>query len=131
MFAQCSEQIAQIGDDEDLTLDYCLVQGLDGSLGGVGNIDADPLFVDPLGSDGLAGTLDDDLTPGPGSPAIDAGSNSLAAPDTMDLDGDGDTREPLPFDLAGNARFVDDPAVLDTGEGAPPIIDVGPLERSP
>jgi len=36
-----------------------------------------------------------------GSPAIDAGDNSEIPPDTQDLDNDGDTSEPLPFDQRG------------------------------
>jgi hypothetical protein len=48
--------------------------------------------------------------------------------DTADLDGDGDTAEPLPVDLAGKVRFADDPATPDTGSGAPPIVDMGAYE---
>ncbi len=38
------------------------------------------------------------------SPAIDAGDNALLPADTLDLDNDGDTSEPLPYDLDGNPR---------------------------
>ena len=38
------------------------------------------------------------------SPAIDAGNNALLPEDTLDLDDDGDTTEPLPIDLAGKRR---------------------------
>ncbi|MEH1827077.1 MAG: Calx-beta domain-containing protein [Nostoc sp.] len=41
-----------------------------------------------------------------GSPAIDAGSNSLIPADTQDLDGDGNTSEPIPYDQRGLARVV-------------------------
>ena len=37
----------------------------------------------------------------PGSPAIDAGSNANLPSDTFDLDGDGNTSEPVPFDQRG------------------------------
>jgi hypothetical protein len=36
-----------------------------------------------------------------GSPAINAGDNSLIPPDVTDLDADGNTSEPLPFDQRG------------------------------
>ncbi len=32
-------------------------------------------------------------------------------------------------DLAGNARFTDDPVMEDTGFGTPPIVDMGAYER--
>ena len=37
----------------------------------------------------------------PGSPAINAGNSSLLPADTNDLDGDGNTTEPIPFDQRG------------------------------
>ncbi len=69
----------------------------DANLGtdGGGNRDADPLFVDNLR---LATS----------SPAIDMGNNDRLPADTADLDGDGDTTEPVPFDLDGNLRIVND-----------------------
>jgi hypothetical protein len=54
----------------------------------------------------------------PGSPCIDAGDNE-AVPDGVDED----------FD--GNPRFVDDPCTDDTGNGTPPIVDMGPYEYQP
>jgi uncharacterized repeat protein (TIGR01451 family) len=49
------------------------------------------------------------------SPAIDAGNNAaVPAGVTTDLD--------------GNPRFVDIPAVPDTGNGTPPIVDMGAYE---
>jgi hypothetical protein len=53
----------------------------------------------------------------PTSPCIDAGDNTAVPADTLDLDNDGDTEEPIPIDLAGNPRFVDQPEVPDTGNG--------------
>ena len=63
-----------------------------------------------------------------GSPCIDAGDNDAVPNDILDLDGDGDTGEPIPFDLAGGPRFLDDPTVPDTGQGTPPIVDMGAYE---
>jgi hypothetical protein len=82
---------------------------------GTGNIDRDPL-------------LDHAGRPGFGSPCIDAGSNTAVPPDTYDLDGDGDTTEPIPLDLRGVQRFHDDSASADTGVGAAPIVDMGAFE---
>ena len=50
--------------------------------------------------------------------------------DIDDLDGDGDTSEKLPVDLAWSERFVDDISVDDTGAGTKPIIDIGAYERN-
>ncbi len=105
-----------------------LVEGWDGSLGGVGNAGDDPLFRDPDGNDDLPGTEDDNYRLARFSPAIDAGSNNLLPPDDFDLDGDGVTAETLPIDLAGNARRVDDIDTPDTGAGAAPVVDIGAFE---
>ncbi len=82
--------------------------GWDSSLGtdGGGNVDADPLFVDFANGDIYL-----ELS----SPAIDAGDN-LSVTVTTDLD--------------GNPRFVDIPTVPDTGNGTPPIVDMGAYEVS-
>jgi len=67
--------------------------GFDGTNG---NIDADPMFVS------TSGTVDVHLKPG--SPCIDKGGTADLAPDMLDLDGDGNVTEPLPFDLDGLPR---------------------------
>ncbi|UCD76889.1 MAG: right-handed parallel beta-helix repeat-containing protein [Phycisphaerales bacterium] len=85
------------------TATYCNIEG---GEPGEGNIDADPLFVDPDNYN---------FRIGPGSPCIDAGDN-YAVPDDVDAD------------LDGNPRFVDDPATVDTGNGEPPIVDMGAYE---
>ena len=41
-----------------------------------------------------------------GSPAINTGDNSLLPADITDIDGDGDTTEPIPYDLVNNPRIV-------------------------
>ena len=91
---------------------YSCVQG---GWGGEGNTPANPL----LGAD---------LHLRPGSPCIDAADNTAVPPDEDDLDGDEDVDEPLPFDLHGLSRFVDDPDTPDSGVGEPPIVDMGAYE---
>jgi hypothetical protein len=81
-----------------------------------GNIDADPLFADAAGGDYS-------LTSG--SPCIDTGDNSLLPDDVADLDGDGDTDEPLPLDLAG------DPRVTDGDGDSTATVDMGAYEYQP
>jgi hypothetical protein len=73
---------------------------------GEGNFDANPGFVN-------VGLLNFRLVAG--SACVDAGNNCLAIPYG-------------PFDRDGNARFVDDPAVMDTGVGTHPIVDAGAYE---
>ena len=88
---------------------------------GVNNIDADPLFADPG---------DGDLHLSAGSPCIDAADSTALPDDELDLDEDGDTDEPIPVDLDGNPRFVNDLDTQDTGvsEGGCPVVDVGAYE---
>jgi len=82
------------------------VQGLAADVQGSASLSKDPMFVDPNGPDGKAGTADDDLRLRPGSPCIDAGDNAALPKDSEDLDGDGDKDEPIPLDLAGRPRVV-------------------------
>ncbi|TDJ59305.1 MAG: hypothetical protein E2O40_00260 [Planctomycetota bacterium] len=77
---------------------------IEGGWPGVGNIDADPVFAQP-GVDNLRLTV--------GSPCVDAGSDSDLPPDVYDLDGDGNTTEPLPVDADGQARVQG--AAVDMG----------------
>jgi hypothetical protein len=74
-----------------------------GGFAGEGNIDADPLYIDPEA---------DDYRIGPVSPCIDAGSN-------------GQVPSGITTDIDGNPRFIDDPFTDDTGVGDPPIVDMG------
>ena len=68
-----------------------------------------------------------------GSPCLDAGDNEQVAADVADLDGDGDTLERMPLDIAGRPRFIDIPASANTGVADPPtypaIVDMGAYER--
>ncbi len=70
-----------------MEFDNCLVQGWTGRFGGTGNSGADPLFIDPIGPDGIPGTGDDDLRLSPGSPGINAGILDPTGLGSTDLDG--------------------------------------------
>lgn len=107
--------------------------GLPDPTGTNGNISVDPRFIrNPNdGGDGWGvGGNDDygDARLQAGSPCIDAGDNAAVPADLADLDADGDTAEPMPFDLAGAARLLDDPTTANTGAGTPPIVDLGAYE---
>jgi len=65
-----------------------------------------PLFVNPAGVDGIIGTLDDNLRLLPGSPAINAGGNSLVQFDDLDINYNGIIAETMPYDLDNNSRFI-------------------------
>jgi len=97
---------------------------------GAGNLALDPLLSDADGADNDPATLaDNDYRLGAFSPCIDAGGNAFVPADALDLDGDGNTGERIPFDLDFAPRFVDDPSVADTGAGTAPIVDIGAYER--
>ncbi len=104
------------GSSSLATVSYSDVQG---GWPGIGNIDADPLFEDADSAD---------LHLQPGSPCIDAADNMAVPADAADLDDDGDTDEPIPFDLDGNPRLIDDPWSPDTGAGDCPMVDMGAYE---
>ncbi len=89
----------------DGTITYSLVTiGFEGE----GNIESDPMFVDPD---------NDNFRLAAGSPAIDAGNNN-AVPRGVERD------------LDGNPRFLDDFDVADTGVGRAPIVDMGAYEHA-
>ena|GEM_PF-4093732 len=110
------DQSAQVHNQSStLVVSYCCINGW---TGGTGNIDADPLFMDVNGIDTVPGTVDDNFLLLPGSPCIDAGNNDAVPGDVV-------------YDFAGNLRFCDDPDTYDTGNGTPPIVDMGVYEYSP
>ncbi|EHJ12250.1 beta strand repeat-containing protein, partial [Crocosphaera watsonii] len=71
--------------------------------------DANPLFVNAKG---------DDLRLKSGSPGLNAGNQTLLPSDDQDLDGDGNTTEPIPLDLSGNSRVLGPNVELGAYEGA-------------
>ncbi len=71
-----------------------------------GNITGDPQFAAPSNGDYHLQS---------GSPAVDAGDDSLIPDDSLDLDADGDSSEAVPYDLDQNVRT----------EGT---VDMGPYE---
>ncbi len=92
-----------------------LVWNPDCGTNGGHNMNADPRFEDADGADNIPGTADDNLRLQLTSPCIDAGKNAaVPAGVTTDLD--------------GYSRFVDIPTILDTGNGTPPIVDMGAYE---
>ncbi len=108
-----------------LTASYSNIQDADPNQlagWGPGNIGVDPLF---------AGAEVHDYRLSPDSPCIDAGDNDGVPADTLDLDGDGDTTEPIAIDLDGRLRFADRIGTPDSGNPGvpgPPIVDVGAYE---
>jgi hypothetical protein len=86
-----------------ITINYTNVQG---GFAGTGNINTDPLFVDPSSGD---------YRLSPNSPCIDAADNTAVPMG-------------ITTDLDGNPRFVDDLGTIDTGNGDAPIVDMGAYE---
>jgi len=91
----------EISCDSEISVTYSDIQG-ETTWYGTGNINADPKFVDVKNGD--LHLLND-------SPCIDAGDNLALALPATDIDGDD--------------RKINDPAVADTGNGTPPIVDIG------
>jgi hypothetical protein len=103
------------------TLSHCDIQGYKANIyhqedctinWGEGNIDMDPALT-PDGH--LRAT----------SACIDIGDSNSVSFDALDLDSDEDVNEPIPFDIDGDPRFVDDPYIEDTGTGTVPFVDIG------
>ncbi len=115
---------ADSGGPSTFSVDHSNVQGWTGDLGGVGNIGDDPLFDDPgywdnngtpeVPSDDI--WIDGDYRLLAGSPCIDAGANTMMPVIVL-------------TDLDERPRFMNDPAVPDTGYGTRPIVDMGAYER--
>ncbi len=120
----------QLTGSSYVTVTYSAVQG---GCVGTGNIDADPLFIDPDGADGDPSSWEDnDYRISANSPCIDAGSNGAVPTDCTDLDRDSNEVERVPLDLDSRPRFVDAPETPDTGIPEPPdyknVVDMGAYE---
>ena len=122
-----SAQITTTGGD--FFVNYSCIQGWSGTWGGTGNIGADPEFAGQP-SDGGDGWGDD-----PNSPDVDEGANDdygdlhlVSGSACIDA---GDNAAPLlatgyvPTDMDDEPRLADDPGTPDTGNGTPPIVDMG------
>ncbi len=92
---------------------------------GAGIFSKDPRFVSPLGPDAIPFTGDENLRLGANSPCIDHGLVSSVPLDVFDSDGDGNTTEPVPFDLGWFGRNLDD---FGTPNPAGATVDVGAFE---
>jgi predicted outer membrane repeat protein len=102
-------------------VNYSCIQQYVPAFGGLQNIASDPQFIDRLGPDFLAGTLDDNLRLSPTSPCIDAGNNwgvLVSGPDGLLMQEDAD----------GDPRFSNGETRPDPGCGAPVAVDIGAYE---
>jgi len=101
---------SEISSDDGVYIANSIIQGSVPSTptDGGENLDTDPLFVDPDGSDDTAGTLDDNLRLQGNSPAINNGDN-----EALDLDEDGDPTENLTYDFVGDDRIIN--STVDMG----------------
>jgi hypothetical protein len=114
------EQDRQIIDlDGSGSVTYSNVQG---GWAGQGNIDTDPCFVSWGNWDTNGLWAEGDYHLQCLSPCIDAGDNSVVPADKTDLDGDGNTTEPLPWDLDCNPRIV------DGNQDGNSVVDMGAYE---
>lgn len=113
----------------DITIHSSCVQNLTGSLGGMGNSSANPMFGAPAGHDSAIGTADDQFAMHQGSPCIDSGTNNLMPLDMFDIDSDGSTSERIPLDVLRKPRFFDQPDTPNGSPGSSPLVDRGAYEN--
>lgn len=113
-----SDESAQIHVNGSVDLDYSCVQGLSGAYGGGGNTGANPAFVNALGDDMQAGTLDDDLRLRRRSACIDAGDNGSVPPGVA-------------YDIAGSPRIQNSTVDMGAYESMPPRYETTPLPDAP
>lgn len=121
-------QEAQLANSgwQPLNVSFCNVQGGLVGLGAVASISADPGFIFALGHDGVAGTSDDNLRLRPLSACIDTALEAAVQSDLTDTDGNGIVIERLPFTIAAEPRFRDDPGMPNLSPDRGP--DMGAFE---
>jgi hypothetical protein len=122
LWGDVRDEIVDVNDSETRIM-YSNIQRDGRAWPGVGNINVNPLFVNPKGPDGLVGTEDDDLRFLSGSLCIDAGNNMA------DIDANTRGVQKLPgIDMDFNIRRFDHPMTQDQGNGAAPVVDMGAYE---
>ena len=107
-----------INDRSTINISYSNIQG---GWPGEGNIDADPLFMDPQGPDNIPGTEDDNLRLAPSSLCVDGGDPEyMPGPDETDLDGNrriaGDRIDMGAYEFQ-NIIYVDDDNRFEEWQG--------------
>ena len=107
-----------------VTVAFSTIQG---GWPGEGNTESDPLFENVNANDFRLSA---------GYPPSDSGNSAALPLDVADLDGDGILKEPVPLDLGGDPRVVDDPdspdcPQLSPGSCLPPTVDMGAYEFVP
>ncbi|HYE62733.1 MAG TPA: FG-GAP-like repeat-containing protein [Phycisphaerales bacterium] len=117
------------------SVDYTIHHQRTAATPGTGSHGGAPLFrrAPSKGPNGSWGDPDDDygdLRVQAGSPALDSGFLGALPPDIGDMDRDQNLTEVLPFDLARQPRFVDDPNAPNTGPGSAPHVDRGCYENN-
>jgi hypothetical protein len=109
LWGDIPDEVVYNVNQQNVTINYSCLQMPGGWPGpGTGNIFVNPQFINPAAGDFRLVPL----PPGQ-SPCINAGNNSLIPIDIADLDGDLNTTEPTPLDLAGNPRVIG--GIVDMG----------------
>jgi hypothetical protein len=117
------------GNTLGMTISNSIVQNMPAGINGVGNSAADPRFIDAEGPNNIFGDFDNNFRLQRGSPAIDTGSNVLAAADIVDFDNDLTTGEIVPFDLDRKTRVR--LTAYAFGNNGAPTVDAGAFEHQP
>ncbi len=118
-----------LGATGTASVSHSCIQGLQsgGPFDTAGNIGANPLFLSPLGADGIARTGDEDLRLHFNSACNDEGDDGAVPGDIANLDGDTDTIEPTPLDIALARRFSRASGLHPCDVGT---VDMGAYENS-
>ncbi len=104
-------------------------EGTGVNIGSGGLITSNPLFIDANGADNIAGNADDDFRIPSNSPAVDTGVAGDV--DMIDIDNDGDTTEPYPYQMGTGPRIADLANAPISAPSTTPAIDMGAYEAQP